>query len=178
MRDMKLTLDGHEFDVQVEEGAVVVDGQRYQVAVKGSGLKRTATVNGRAIPVDLSEPEDDGGRTANVEGKVWQVRATGGASVVTPAVRPEPAATTTPARAAAPRPSRGAVTAQMAGRILRIDVKPGDQVEANALLLILEAMKMENEIRSPRAGTVKSVPIGVGDRVNSGDPLVEFEEGG
>ncbi len=174
---MKLTLDGHEFDVQVEEGAVVVDGQRYQVAVKGSGLKRTATVNGRAIPVDLSEPEDDGGRTANVEGKVWQVRASGGASVVTAAARPEPAAPATPARAA-PRPSRGAVTAQMAGRILRIDVKPGDQVEANALLLILEAMKMENEIRSPRAGTVKSVPIGVGDRVNSGDALVEFEEGG
>jgi biotin carboxyl carrier protein len=173
---MKLTLDGHEFDVQVETDAVVVDGQRYQVSVKGNGLKRTVTVNGRAIPVDLSEPEEDGGRTANVEGKVWQVRASGGAAtVVAPVTRPEPATPAAPARAAA-RPSRGAVTAQMAGRVLRIEVKPGDQVEANALLLILEAMKMENEIRSPRAGTIKSIPVAVGDRVNSGDALIEFEE--
>lgn len=173
---MKLSLDGQEFDVQVEEGGVVVDGQRYQVAVKGSGLKRTVTVNGRAIPVELGEPEEDGGRTANVEGKVWQVRSSGGAAVAAP---PPRAASTevapTPTRAA--RPSRGAVTAQMNGRVLRVEVKPGDEVEANGLLLILEAMKMENEIRSPRAGTVKSVAVAVGDRVNSGDALVELEEG-
>ncbi|MGD9892396.1 MAG: biotin/lipoyl-containing protein [Dehalococcoidia bacterium] len=173
---MKLTLDGHEFDVQAEEDAVVVDGQRYQVSVKGNGLRRTVTVNGRTIPVDLSEPGDDGGLAANVEGKVWQVRASGGTAAMAPVARPEPAAATAAPRAA-PRPSRGAVTAQMAGRVLRVEVKPGDQVEANALLLILEAMKMENEIRAPRAGTVKSIPVSVGDRVNSGDALVEFEEG-
>jgi len=172
---MKLTLDDHEFDVQVEGSEVVVDGQRYQVSIKGNGLNRTVTVNGRTIPVNLSEPVD-GGRTANVEGKVWQVRASGGTAAVAPVARPEP---TTPAATprAVVRPSRGAVTAQMAGRVLRVEVKPGDQVEANALLLILEAMKMENEIRSPRAGTIKGIPVAVGDRVNSGDALVEFEEG-
>jgi biotin carboxyl carrier protein len=174
---MKLMLDDHEFDVQVDGDAVVVDGQRYQVSVKGTGLSRMVTVNGRAIPVNLSEPEDSGGRTANVEGKVWQVRATGSTSAVAPVARPEPATPAPQSRAAAPRPSRGAVTAQMAGRVLRIEVGPGDRVEVNALLLILEAMKMENEIRSPRTGTIKSIPGAVGDRVNSGDALIEFEEG-
>jgi biotin carboxyl carrier protein len=174
---MKLTLDDHEFDVQVDGDAVVVDGQRFQVSVKGSGLNRSVTVNGRAIPVNLSEPEDGGSRTANVEGKVWQVRASSGTTAVAPVARPEPATPAPQSRTATPRPSRGAVTAQMAGRVLRIEVKPGDEVEANALLLILEAMKMENEIRSPRAGTIKSIPVAVGDRVNSGDVLVEFEEG-
>ena len=118
---MKLTLDDHEFDVQVDGDAVVVDGQRYQVSVKGSGLNRSVTVNGRAIPVNLSEPEDGGSRTANVEGKVWQVRASGGTTAVAPVARPEPATPAPQSRAAAPRPSRGAVTAQMAGRVLRVD---------------------------------------------------------
>jgi glutaconyl-CoA/methylmalonyl-CoA decarboxylase subunit gamma len=172
---MKLSLDGREFDVQVEEGAVVVDGRRFQVTVKGDGLKRTVTVNGRAIPVYLDEPGEGGARTANVEGKIWQVRVSGAAAPAAPPAR-SASSEAQPAPARAARPSRGAVTAQMSGRVLRIDVQAGDQVEANGLLLILEAMKMENEIRSPRAGTIKSVVVAVGDRVNSGDPLVEFEE--
>ena len=168
---MKLTLDGREFDVQVEGDAVIVDGQRYQVALKGSGLTRTATVNGRTMRVDLGEAAEDGGRSANVDGKVWQVTSSGGAA--TPS-RSEPAAQSG-GLPAAPRPGRGAVVAQMAGRVLRVEVSPGDQVEAGALLLVMEAMKMENEIRSQRAGTVKAVAVAVGDRVNTGDPLVEFE---
>ena len=63
------------------------------------------------------------------------------------------------------------------GLITRVLVEVGDQVEAGQPLLVLEAMKMENEIRSPRAGTIKSIPVAVGDRVNSGDVLVEFDEG-
>ena len=45
-----------------------------------------------------------------------------------------------------------------------------------ALLLVPEAMKMENKIRAPRTGRVKSVLVNTGDRVNTGDALVEFEE--
>jgi len=172
---MKLTLDGREFDVQVEDGAVVVEGQRYQVALKGSGLTRTATVDGRTITVGLGDPAEDGGRTVNVDGKLWEVRASGGAAAASPPARQAPTQTT-PAPARTVAPSKGAVTAQMTGRVLRVEVQPGDQVEQNALLLILEAMKMENEIRSPRAGTVKSVAAGVGDRVNAGDVLVAFED--
>jgi biotin carboxyl carrier protein len=49
-------------------------------------------------------------------------------------------------------------------------------VASGDLLLILEAMKMENEIRSSRAGTVKELRVAPGDRVNKGDPLVVLDE--
>ena len=173
---MKLTLDGREYDVEVEEGAVVVNGERYQVAVKGHGLTRSVTVNGRAMRVDLSEPGEDGGRTANVDGKIWQVRSTNVGSIARPPSRAGNGAAPPSAAPRAARAARGAVTAQMTGRVLRVAVKRGDRVEEGALLLVLEAMKMENEIRSPRAGTVKAVPAAEGSRVNAGDVLVELQE--
>jgi len=173
---MKLSLDGREFDVQVEEGAVVVDGQRFPVALKGSGLTRTVTVGGKTMRVDLGEPAEGGARAANVDGRVWDVRASGGAAAVAAGPATErPASGGAPAPRAARPASRGAVAAQMTGRILRIEVQPGDEVQEGALLLVLEAMKMENEIRSPRSGRVKAVVVNVGDRVNNGDPLVEFD---
>ena len=173
---MKLRLDGHEYDVQVEEGAVVVAGQRFPVSLNGSGLTRTVTVGGRAMRVDLGEETEDGTRTANVDGRVWQLQRTAGVPVAA-VERPVPdrAGGAPPAQRATRPAGRGAVTAQMTGRILRIEVSPGDEVQEGALLLVLEAMKMENEIRSPRAGTIKAVAVNVGDRVNTGDPLVEFE---
>jgi biotin carboxyl carrier protein len=52
--------------------------------------------------------------------------------------------------------------AQIPGRVVRLWVAPGDQVEAGQRLLAIEAMKMENEIRAPRAGTIKEVRVEVG----------------
>ena len=60
----------------------------------------------------------------------------------------------------------------MPGNILNVNVKPGDNVEKGAVLLILEAMKMENEIMAPEAGTVTSVAVSKGATVQSGDVLV------
>ena len=173
---MKLRLGEHEYDVQVEEGAVVVDGQRFPVSLKGSGLTRTVTVGGRSMRVDLGEETEGGARTANVDGRVWQVQRSAGDPVAIVA-SPAPARTggAPPTQRAARPAGKGTVAAQMTGRILRIEVAPGDEVQEGALLLVLEAMKMENEIRSPRSGKVKAVAVNVGDRVNTGDPLVEFE---
>jgi glutaconyl-CoA/methylmalonyl-CoA decarboxylase subunit gamma len=175
---MKVALDGREFEVEVEGDAVVVDGRRFQVSLKGDGLTRTATVNGRAINVRLGEPDSGGVRSANTDGQVWQLTVTGTSTASDAAKGAASSASTSAVSAprAPGRASKGAVSAQMTGRVLRVDVQPGDQVEAHALLLILEAMKMENEIRAPRAGTVKRVAVSVGDRVNSGDVLVELED--
>ncbi|RGX54181.1 biotin/lipoyl-binding protein [Anaerotruncus sp. AF02-27] len=62
----------------------------------------------------------------------------------------------------------------MPGNILDVKVKEGDTVEANQLLLVLEAMKMENEIFAPVGGTVVSVHVKKGDAVNSNDLLVSI----
>ncbi len=66
------------------------------------------------------------------------------------------------------------VKAPMPGLILDILVKEGDEINENDPLLILEAMKMENSLVSPRAGTIKSVSVIRGATVDKGDLLVEF----
>jgi pyruvate carboxylase subunit B len=59
----------------------------------------------------------------------------------------------------------------MPGLVLRIDVKEGDQVEQNGLLLVMEAMKMENEIFAPVSGTVKKILVKQGDQLMADDVL-------
>ena len=84
-----------------------------------------------------------------------------------------------PAPAAAPKAAAGAagavsVKAPMPGNILDVKVSAGASVKAGDVLVILEAMKMENEILAPQDGTVASVNVNKGDTVNSGDVLVSM----
>ncbi len=78
--------------------------------------------------------------------------------------------------AAAPAAAAGAVSvkAPMPGNILDVKVATGASVKAGDVLVILEAMKMENEIVAPQDGTVASVNVHKGDTVNSGDVLVSM----
>jgi 3-methylcrotonyl-CoA carboxylase alpha subunit len=68
-----------------------------------------------------------------------------------------------------------ALEAPMPGTCRDVFVKPGDTVEKGARLVLIEAMKMEHEVRSPRAGKVKSVAARKGEPVSPGAPLVELE---
>lgn len=67
------------------------------------------------------------------------------------------------------------VKAIMPGRVVRISVAPGDEVKKGSGLLILEAMKMENEIAAPRDGKVAEVHVSPGATVEGGAPLVTLE---
>ena len=121
--------------------------------------------------------------TVTVNGVAYDVTVeeTAGGVVAAPAAAPAPAPAAAapaapapaPAPAAAPAGSTGAVAvnAPMPGNILDVRVKPGDSVKAGDTLLILEAMKMENEISAPQDGTIASVNVSKGDTVNSGDLL-------
>ncbi len=64
------------------------------------------------------------------------------------------------------------VKAPMPGSILEVKVSVGDTIKNGDVLLVLEAMKMENELTASQAGTVKEVLVKKGDTVNSGDPLI------
>ncbi|MFY7652735.1 MAG: acetyl-CoA carboxylase biotin carboxyl carrier protein subunit [Chitinophagaceae bacterium] len=68
-----------------------------------------------------------------------------------------------------------AIKAPMPGLILDIMVKEGDEVQENDALLILEAMKMENCILSPRSGTIKKITVNKGNAVDKGHLLIEFQ---
>jgi biotin carboxyl carrier protein len=59
----------------------------------------------------------------------------------------------------------------MTGKILSVKVKKGEQVKLGQVICILEAMKMENEITAPKAGTVREVHVSEGSSVSEGEPL-------
>jgi len=67
--------------------------------------------------------------------------------------------------------AEGAVTAPMMGKIVSVMVKKGDHVKAGQIVCILEAMKMENEITTPKAGTVQEVRVFEGSSVSEGETL-------
>lgn len=66
---------------------------------------------------------------------------------------------------------RQQVVAPMPGKVIRLLVKQGDSVEAGQGLLVVEAMKMQNEIRSPKSGIVERLPVKEGQPVNAGEVL-------
>lgn len=122
------------------------------------------------------------GKTYEVEVEVGKVvlldeyEACAPAPAAAPAATAAPAAPAAPAAAPAPAPvalSDGEpVNAPMPGNILQIDVKEGDKVKAGQTLLILEAMKMENEIAAPKDGTVVQIATSKGAVVETGTPLI------
>jgi biotin carboxyl carrier protein len=70
---------------------------------------------------------------------------------------------------------RQLVTAPMAGKVVRVLVKAGETVEAGQGLVVVEAMKMQNELKAQRAGSVVSVQVAEGDPVSASDTLVVIE---
>ena len=69
----------------------------------------------------------------------------------------------------------GTIKAPMPGSIVKVLVGEGDEVEVNQSLVIVEAMKMENEVRSPVAGTVRKVNVAPGDSVGTTEAMLEIE---
>ena len=97
------------------------------------------------------------------------------AAVPTPAAAPAaPAPTPAPAAPAAPAPAASGtvVTSPLPGNVLSINVNVGDAVKAGQLLVLIEAMKMENEIVAPCDGVVKQIVASKGAVVATGDTLL------
>ena len=119
------------------------------VAPTASGGPETYTVklNGKAYVVEVSE----GGEIGDIQEQ--------------PAAQSE---------AAAPAPSGESIDAPLAGNIFKVNVRPGDQVAEGDVVIILEAMKMETEVRASSAGTVSKVNVSEGDSVAVGDALIEL----
>ena len=69
----------------------------------------------------------------------------------------------------------GVIRTQMPGRVVRILVEPGDELEEGQPAIVIEAMKMENELKSPRAGTVKSISVSEGDEIEARAVLIELD---
>ena len=115
--------------------------------------------------------------TITVNGNVYDVTVEEGAGNGAPvAVAPKAAAAPKAApKAAAPAASGTAgsvkVNAPMPGKILAVKANVGDKVTKGQVILVLEAMKMENDIGAPQDGTVASINVAVGSSVESGETL-------
>ena len=112
--------------------------------------------------------------TITVNGTPYNVTVEEGAAATAsaPAAAPAPVQQAAPAPAKTAAPAEGtSVDAPMPGNILEVKAANGAAVKSGDVLVILEAMKMENEIVAPQDGTVASVNVAVGDAVESGDVL-------
>ncbi|EJG0635919.1 sodium-extruding oxaloacetate decarboxylase subunit alpha [Vibrio parahaemolyticus] len=105
--------------------------------------------------------------TVNNQSYVVQVDAGGDIQAVSEP-QPAPSKPVTTAQDAEP------MNAPLAGNIWKIHTKPGDEVEEGDVLLILEAMKMETEVRAPRSGKIASIDVSEGDAVDVGEPLLQL----
>ena len=130
-------------------------------------MKYKVTLNGRTYEVEV-----EAGKAMLLD--EYEAVVPAAAPVAAPAAAPAPVAApaAAPAPAAAAPVAGDAVTAPMPGNILKVNVTAGQAVKEGDVLVVLEAMKMENEILAPKACTVKQVLVSKGATVDTGATLV------
>ena len=128
-------------------------------------MKYKVTLNGRTYEVEV-----EAGKAMLLDEyeAIAPAPAAAAAPVAAPAAAPAAAAPAAPVVTGAGE----AINAPMPGNILKVNVQNGQAVKAGEVLVVLEAMKMENEIMAPKAGTVTQVLVSKGSTVDTGAPLV------
>ncbi|MDR0798752.1 MAG: biotin/lipoyl-binding protein [Dysgonamonadaceae bacterium] len=133
-----------------------IAGKTYEVVIEEKEANTAeVSVNGKTILVEIE------GETKKVSKPAVLPKSLAASSFP----KPEPASTGGASSIQAPIP----------GNILKIEVAAGQEVKKGAVLLIMESMKMENNILAHRDGTIKTIHVKVGDNVLQGNTLVDFE---
>ncbi|MBP7461859.1 MAG: acetyl-CoA carboxylase biotin carboxyl carrier protein subunit [Candidatus Delongbacteria bacterium] len=139
--------------------------------------KFSVTVNQRAYQVVLKQ-QHGGSALVEVDGIDYQVALQSESSPVEPAARPHsaPVPVTIPVSgpSAAHLSAPGRLLAPLPGMITQIRVSVGQAVKNGDIVCIMEAMKMENEIKSHTDGTIRSILVKAGDTLQEGSPICEI----
>jgi biotin carboxyl carrier protein len=153
-REFSLTLEGTAYKIIVDGNSILVNGQPFVVGFEGDRVLVDGT------PYDLALEAD----RAVVDGIAYDLEVEGlGEEKVGPRA------------VAGVVASEGAVMAIMPGKIIRVLVTEGDEVGEGDVVCILEAMKMENELKAPKAGVVQVLCVQPGQDVEMGTVLAEIE---
>jgi len=162
----------HDFELELNESgenvSADVDGRHYEVEVRElSGGQYLLLVEGRVFKARVESSQGSHGSSGLLEvtlgGHAYEI------TVVDP--RRLRTGDTTAAHSA----GTAQIISPMPGKIVRVLVEQGAQVEAGAGVIVVEAMKMQNEMKSPKAGTVISINAEVGATVSAGDILAVIE---
>ena len=145
MKTYKITVNGKTYDVGVEEIGGAAEVKAVQAAAPAP----------KAAPAPAPKPAP----------------APAPKPAPAPAPKPAPAPAPTPVAPAAPAGGSD-VTAPMSGKVISINVSVGDQVKNGQLLLVFEAMKMENELFAPNDGTVTKIHVEKGATLEVGVPVI------
>lgn len=158
-RNYELTIDGD---------TVRIDGRMMRARVEDSpgGPLQLLTIDGRVHRL-LARRVERGVYDLSMDGHRFTVEALDERARVIRELSSSTRRAATPAHVSAPMP----------GLVVRIDVREGDHVRAGQGLVVMEAMKMENELRAAAAGTVKRVMVAAGSAVEKGALLIELEAG-
>jgi biotin carboxyl carrier protein len=159
---------------------VEINGRRRRVAIERADRVARVTIDGRPFDVDAARV-DAHTLSLIVNGRTYEIAiapdpassslaVTVGAALVRVSLNGRGRWRRTDAGAAATGPER--VVAPMSGKIVRVLVQSGEAVHARQPLVVVEAMKMENELRAARAGTVSEVRAHEGQSVDAGALLV------
>ncbi len=155
----------------------VVDGSYGTTTLEAFAANLAQTPGAQAAPPAAAAPPQGEIIRVEIDDRLYRVRlldlpaarasaANGGRKDARP--RPEP-------RRRIGAPSGNAIVAPMHGVVVELAAKPGDGVAEGDVVAVIEAMKMMNEIRAHRSGTVAAVHAGVGETVESGSPLLTLE---
>lgn len=166
-RRYTLDVGGKTFTIDVEETdadsfAVEVDGERYDVTLAAD----------EDLPVAAVTPAFQPSRPAQGAAAPAGERPAAVVRKAEPASRKAP-----PARRGGGGSASGGLGAPMPGVVLEVMVKAGDRVTRGQEIAVLEAMKMQNMIRSPRDAVIAEVCVAAGQAVGHGDSIVRFAEG-
>ena len=158
-----VNIDG-KFDFQTE-APIQVDKTTHLVRIietDANGAIKSVMINHRVYRVSVSRRRDGFPEEVILKGVPYKVDID---KIETTRFRPPPP----------PKKIAGDVAANMPGQVISVLVNPGEPVEAGQMVLILEAMKMENEILAPKDGVLKRIAAKEGDLVMKGDLLFEVE---
>ncbi len=160
---------------------VIIDGKKHRLDLNRADEHWSCQFDGREVEVDavLARPDVLSLRIGNRAYEVKSERVAGETHVWIGNTR-------FAVEVRDPRSLRGRIravddrgpkklTAPMPGKIVRVLVSEGDEVEAGAGVLVVEAMKMQNEIKSPKKGRIQRILVGEGAAVNAGDVLAVVE---
>jgi biotin carboxyl carrier protein len=160
---------------------VITEGNNYRLELNRADGRWNCRLNGREVEVDavLARPDVLSLRIGNLAYEVKSERVANemhlwvGSSRFVVEVR-DPRSLRGRTRAGDDHGPRK-VIAPMPGKVVRLLVGEGDQVEAGAGVAVVEAMKMQNEIKSPKKGTIQKILVSEGSAVNAGDVLIVVE---